>query len=131
MIFSHHPEQTLTPGTENPWNLHEEGQLAVDVAETPTEIIIRAAIAGVSEKDLDVHLTDDMISIRGTRHIESLPAQATLHYSECFWGSFSRTIILPCHIKTDESEASLKQGILTIRAPKARERVRLTINKGV
>lgn len=123
--------KTLRPEESQPWNLHEEGQLAVDVVETATEIIIRAAIAGVTEKDFDIHITDDMISIHGTRNIESLPPHATLHYSECFWGSFSRAIILPCHIKTDETEAVLKNGILTIRAPKARERVKLTVTKGL
>lgn len=116
---------------EYPWSLHEEGQLAVDVAETPADIIVRAAIAGITEKELDIHITDDMISIRGTRHGENLPAQATMHYSECFWGSFSRAIILPCRIKTDETEATLKNGILTIQAPKARERVKLTVAKGM
>ncbi len=116
---------------EQPWNLHEEGQLAVDVAETPTEMIIRAAIAGVTEKDLDIHITEDMISIHGTRQEECLPPHTTLHYSECFWGSFSRAIILPCHIKTDEAEAILKNGVLTIRAPKARERIKLNVTKAV
>lgn len=115
---------------EQPWNLHEEGQLAVDVAETATEVIIRAAIAGISEKDLDIHITNDMISIHGVRQIESLPPHATLHYAECFWGSFSRAIILPCHIKPDETEAVLKNGILTIHAPKTRERVKLNVTKG-
>lgn len=123
------PQKTKEQENEQPWNLHEEGQLAVDVAETATEIIIRAAIAGVTEKDLDIHITNDMISIHGTRNIESLPSHATLHYNECFWGSFSRAIILPCHIKTDETEAILKNGILTIRAPKARERIKLTVTK--
>lgn len=116
---------------ENPWNLHEEGQLAVDVAETPTEIIIHSAIAGTNEHDLDIHITDDMISIRGTRNRENLPPQTTMHYSECFWGVFSRTIILPCRIKTDETEAVLKNGILTIRAPKSRDRIKLTVAKGM
>lgn len=125
------PRSSSHEEDEQPWNLHEEGQLAVDVAETPTEIIVRAAIAGVTEKDLDIHITDDMISIHGTRQTESLPSQATLHYSECFWGSFSRAIILPCHIKTDETEATLKNGVLTIHAPKARERVKLTVTNGL
>lgn len=125
------PHKISEQESDHLWNLHEEGQLAVDVAETPTEIIVRAAIAGVTEKDLDIHITDDMISIHGTRQEENLPPQTTLHYSECFWGSFSRAIILPCHIKTDETEATLKNGVLTIHAPKARERVKLTVTKGL
>ncbi len=123
-----------TPSTplsqeESSWSLHEEGQLAVDVAETGTDIIIRAAIAGVHEQDLDIHITDDIVSIHGKRTLEALPKHTTMHYSECFWGSFSRTIILPCHVKPDESEATLVNGILTIRAPKTQERVKITINK--
>lgn len=130
MVFAH-THKIQKEAEEQPWNLHEEGQLAIDVAETPTEIIVRAAIAGITEKELDIHMTDDMISIHGTRQQEHLPPQATLHYSECFWGSFSRAIILPCRIKTDETEAILKNGVLTIRAPKTRERVKLTVTKGL
>lgn len=131
MLFTHSSPTQHAQASDNPWHLHEEGQLAIDVAETPLYIVVRAAIAGVTEKDLDIHLTNDMISIRGTRNAEHVHANAVLHYSECFWGSFSRTIILPCHIKPEEAEAHLKNGILTIRAPKTQERVKLTVKKGI
>ncbi len=104
-----------------------EGQLAVDVMETADAVIIRSAIAGVQEKDLDVSVNDDMVTIRGERHVEDMQDSATVHYAECFWGAFSRSIILPVKVKADEAEAELKNGILTITIPKAKERQRVPI----
>lgn len=129
MFFKSHAPTTRAEAEEFPWQAHEEGQLAVDVAETPSEIIIRAAIAGITEKELDIHVSDDMITIRGQRRVDPLPSNATLHYSECFWGAFSRSVILPCRIKTDEADAELKNGILVIRAPKTRESVKLRVKR--
>lgn len=107
----------------------EEGQLAIDVLETPQAIIIRSAIAGVREQDLDVHVNDDVVTIRGERHIDSVPTQATMHYEECFWGAFSRSIILPSKVRAEEAEATLKNGVLTITIPKAKEVTRLTVRR--
>ncbi len=108
---------------------NDEGQLAIDVMETPDKILIRTAIAGVREQDLDIHINEDMATIRGERHMEALPSHATIHYEECFWGAFSRSIILPCRVKADEAEASLKNGILTISIPKASDSVRLHVRR--
>lgn len=107
----------------------DEGQLAIDVVETPESILIRSAIAGVKEQDLDIHVNEDLVTIRGERHIDVLPMHATVHYEECFWGAFSRSIILPCRVKADEAEASLKNGILSISIPKARDSVRLHVRR--
>lgn len=104
-----------------------EGQLAVDCIETPREIIIRSAIAGVEESDLEIHVTEDLVTIRGERQLDPTPAQSTVHYSECFWGPFSRSIVLPCRVKTDEADAVLKNGILQITIPKAYGDVKLTV----
>lgn len=104
-----------------------EGQLAIDVIETPEKIIVRTAIAGVKETDLDIHVNEDMVTIRGERHIDPLPLNATTHFSECFWGAFSRTVILPSKVKADEADASMKNGILTITVPKAHHHVRVPI----
>jgi len=108
---------------------NDEGQLAIDVVETPDQIIIRSAIAGVKEQDLDIHVNEDMVTIRGERHIDVLPVRATVHYEECFWGAFSRSVILPCRVKADEAEAALKNGILTISIPKASDSVRLQVRR--
>ncbi|MEK7632355.1 MAG: Hsp20/alpha crystallin family protein [Patescibacteria group bacterium] len=104
-----------------------EGQLAVDVIETPDRVIIRSAIAGVSEDDLHITINEDMVTIRGERSIAKLPLNATVHYEECFWGAFSRSIILPCRITPDDADASLKNGILTITLNKARGDVHLPV----
>jgi HSP20 family protein len=104
-----------------------EGQLAVDVLETADKVIIRSAIAGVEEKDLDVSVNDDMVTIRGERQHEKVEDSATTHYEECFWGAFSRSIILPTRVKSDEADAALKNGILTITIPKAQKKNRIQV----
>ena len=97
----------------------EEGQLTVDIYQTPTEIVITAPIAGVDIDDLDISLSGDMISIKGERKMEPKTSDADYLYQECFWGKFSRTIILPCEVQPDKVKASLKKGILTVVLPKA------------
>ncbi|RMD51711.1 Hsp20/alpha crystallin family protein [Candidatus Parcubacteria bacterium] len=98
---------------------HQEGQLAVDVVETPDTIIIRSAIAGVKPQDLDIHITHDLITIRGERKTENKRHDETIHFQECFWGRFSRSIILPVNVRPEEADAVIKNGILTITIPKA------------
>jgi HSP20 family protein len=108
-----------------------EGQLAVDVIETPDRVMIRSAIAGVSENDLHITINEDMVTIRGERSIAPLPLDATIHYEECFWGAFSRSIILPCRITPDDADASLLNGILTITLNKTRGDIRIPVRKDV
>ncbi len=97
----------------------EEGQLTVDIYQTPSEIVIIAPIAGIDVDNLDISLSGDMISIRGERKMEPKESEVDYLYQECFWGKFSRTIILPCEVQADKVKASLKKGILTIKLPKA------------
>jgi HSP20 family protein len=97
----------------------QEGQLSVDVIETPEQIIIRSAIAGVKPEDLDVHVAGDLVTIRGERKGIQNIAQSTVHFQECFWGVFSRSIVLPTHVKADEADAVVKNGVLTLTIPKA------------
>jgi HSP20 family protein len=106
---------------------HTEGQLAVDVIETPDRVIIRSAIAGVSENDLHITINEDMVTIRGERTVAKLPLNATIHYEECFWGAFSRSVILPCRIKPDDADASLNNGILIMTLNKARGDIRVPV----
>lgn len=97
----------------------QEGQLTVDVFQDDENIIIQSTIAGVSPDDLDVSITNDMVTIRGERrqHFDTDPED--YFYQECYWGTFSRSIILPIEIDADRAEAKIKNGILTIRIPKA------------
>ncbi|HBU27735.1 TPA: hypothetical protein DEB00_01295 [Candidatus Uhrbacteria bacterium] len=103
---------------EQDWAEVVEGQLSVDIFETEDQIIIQSAIAGVSAKDLDLFVNADMVTIRGSRQRDSRTNTATMHYEECFWGAFSRTVVLPSHIRPAEAQAELKDGILTITLPK-------------
>ena len=96
-----------------------EGQLTIDVYQTDNDIVIKSTIAGVKPEDLDVSINNDMVSIRGERKNEEIVPDDNYYYQECYWGSFSRSVILPVDVISDKSEASMKNGILTIRLPKA------------
>ena len=96
----------------------EEGQLAVDMFQTPTEIIIKTMVAGVKPEDLDIAITRDMVTIRGKR-LESYESNDNdFFHKELYWGSFSRTIVLPAEVEIEEAEASEKHGLLTLILPK-------------
>ena len=95
-----------------------EGRLTIDVYETDKEIVIKSTVAGVDPSELDINITPDSISIRGERTQEENVSSDSYFYQECFWGSFSRSIILPTEIDPDKAKASLKKGVLTIRLPK-------------
>jgi len=96
----------------------EEGQLTVDVHQTPDEIIIKTMVAGVRPEDLDINITRDMVTIRGRRE-ESVEIQEIDYFhKELYWGSFSRTIMLPEEIEVEEAEAVERHGLLTIKLPK-------------
>jgi HSP20 family protein len=95
-----------------------EGQLTVDVYQTPDEIIVKALVAGVRPEELDVSITRDMITIKGKRENIREVEEENYFYKELYWGSFSRTILLPQEIDVDAAEASEKHGLLTLRLPK-------------
>jgi HSP20 family protein len=95
-----------------------EAQLTVDVFQTPGEIIIRALVAGVRPDDLDIEITRDMVTVRGKRVEQKDVEDDSFIYRELFWGTFSRTVVLPAEIDVDMAEAEQKHGLLTIRLPK-------------
>ncbi len=96
-----------------------EGQLTLDVYQTEGEIVIKSTIAGVKPEDLDVSINNDMVTIRGERKNEEEVTDDNYYYQECYWGGFSRSVILPVDVIPEKSEAAMKNGILTIRLPKA------------
>jgi len=97
-----------------------EGQLSVDVIESAHEILVRSAIAGVESEDLDIHVTSDTVTIRGTREHGCHTSESdTVHIQECYWGAFSRSVVLPAHVRPESADAVLKNGILTVRLKKA------------
>jgi HSP20 family protein len=96
----------------------EEGQLTVDVYQTPGEIIIKSMVAGVKPEDLDISITRDMVVIKGKRETERFVKDEDYMHQELYWGSFSRTVMLPAEVDVEESEAIEKHGLLVIRMPK-------------
>jgi len=103
-----------------------EGELAIDVYQTETELVIRSAIAGVKPENLDISVEGDIITIKGSR--EKPEEGGTYFTQECYWGPFSRKVILPAEIDPNRIEATMKEGILTIRMLKIeRERKRRII----
>ncbi|MCL5006602.1 MAG: Hsp20/alpha crystallin family protein [Patescibacteria group bacterium] len=98
----------------------EEGQLTVDVYETPSEFIVESTIAGVEPSDIDLDVSGESVTIRGERHKNHSVEEGNYLFQECFWGKFSRSIILPQEIDADRAESSLKNGVLTVRLPKLR-----------
>jgi HSP20 family protein len=94
-----------------------EGQLAIDVYQTDKYLVIQSAIAGIDPKNLDISFEREVITIRGRRD-KQFEEEGDYFTKECFWGPFSREVILPVEIDPDRAEATIKEGILTIRAPK-------------
>jgi HSP20 family protein len=101
-----------------------EGALTIDVYQTDNDIVIVSTIAGVTAKDLDVSITNDMVTISGTRKNSVKVKQENYFYQECYWGPFSRSVILPIDVDAEKSAAELKDGVLTITLPKS-EKVKI------
>jgi HSP20 family protein len=100
------------------WNEEGEGQLTVDVYNTPESIVVKTMVAGVRPEDLDISITRDMISIHGKREEERVVKREDYFVQELYWGSFSRTISLPEEVDVEEAEAIERHGLLIIKMPK-------------
>ena len=97
---------------ENEWLSDAEGSLAVDVYQTKDNVIIKAPIAGVSPDDIDVEVAEDVVTLRGERKDCKETDRQEYYVQECYWGSFSRSVILPSATIAEKAVASLKDGIL-------------------
>jgi HSP20 family protein len=97
------------------------GQLAVDVYETEEKLVVKARTAGVNKEDLDVSISDGILTISGTLSSGEDSDAINWHIQECYWGEFSRTLALPVAVKEDEVEAVLKDGVLTISFGKIKQ----------
>ena len=104
---------------EEPTEDDVPGQLAVDVYETDDELVIKARTAGVNKNDLDVSISEGILTISGTLTSGDEVAVKNWHMQECYWGEFSRSLHLP--VKEDEAKAALKDGILSISFPKLQQ----------
>lgn len=111
----------LTPilaAAKKPQKEDYDGQLTVDVYQTENDIVVQSTIAGVNQNDIDISVTNEMVTIKGKRIMSEKVKQSDYYYQELFWGSFSRSVILPEDVDADNTKASMKNGLLTVRLPK-------------
>jgi HSP20 family protein len=110
-----HVDDTAEPDEDFP------GQLAVDVYETEEKLVVKARTAGVNKEELDVSISDGILTISGTLSSGDDTDATNWHIQECYWGEFSRTLALPVAVREDEVEAVLKDGVLTIMFSKVKQ----------
>ena len=109
--------------TDDQWDEAEAvaGQLAVDVYETKEKLIVKGRVAGVNKSELDVSISDNTLTVRGTLSAGTEEGVENYFLQECYWGEFSRSIVLPVPVKEDEIEAVLKDGVLSISFSKVKQ----------
>ena len=116
---------------EDEWDNTDDfpGQLAVDVYETADKLVVKARTAGISKSDLDVSISDNILTISGVLSGGEDEHTTRWHIQECYWGEFSRTIALPVQVREDENsvKAELKDGVLTITFDKEKVEAPLKI----
>ena len=118
------PTDNAVPANDDNWDDSQEeflGQLAVDVYETDEKLVVKARTAGVNKEDLDVSISDGILTISGTLSSGDDTDATNWHIQECYWGEFSRTLALPVSVKEDEVDAVLKDGVLTISFNKIKQ----------
>lgn len=96
----------------------EEGQLSVDVYETDSSINVVSIIGGIKEEDVNISVDNNVLTITGTREKDEEQENRNYFVTECFWGSFSRSIILPAEVDVERVKATMKNGILKVDLPK-------------
>ena len=110
--------------SDDTWDENEEefpGQLAVDVYETAEKLVVKARTAGVNKEELDVSISDGILTISGTLSSGDETDATNWHIQECYWGEFSRTLALPVSVKEEEVEAVLKDGVLSVSFNKIKQ----------
>jgi len=113
-------ENLIDNNVEKSWINEEEseGELTVDVFETTNHIIVKTIVAGVRKENMEISLSRDMIVVKGKREMEEDVEDGDYFHKELYWGSFSRTILLPQEVDIDKAEATENNGLLTIKLPK-------------
>lgn len=106
---------------------YDEGQLSIDVFQTPDSLVVKSTIAGVKPGDIDISINNDMLTIRGRREIQEKISEENYLIKECYWGGFSRSIILPVEVEVEKVEAALDNGVLTVILPKAKSAKQFSI----
>ncbi|MEK7700647.1 MAG: Hsp20/alpha crystallin family protein [candidate division NC10 bacterium] len=91
----------------------------LDFSETKDAYLVKAEVPGVEQKDISVQLQDQMLTIKGEKHKEKEEKDEKHHRLERSWGAFTRTLALPMGVETEKVSATFKDGLLTIKLPKA------------
>ncbi len=117
-----------TAGKQKDWLDEPVGELTVDVYQTHEDVVIQSAIAGIEPEDLDISIEKDVVTIRGKREKQFEEKQENYFYQECFWGQFSRKIILPAEVNSSKAQATMKNGILCIRIPKTKRKKKTKVS---
>ena len=118
------PVDTTVEETE----AHEpEGQLAVDIIDTNDSLVVVATVAGASPEEISVYVHNDLLTIRGRRALPIVVGESAFIHRECFWGRFSRTIILPLDVRASGVRAVYKSGVLVVSLPKEKRESRVPI----
>ena len=120
--FAEDEEETTSDAPaaqQEDWLSEYEGQLTIDMYQTKDNVVIKSTIAGVKGDDIDVTIANDMVTIRGERKRDFEASSEDYFYQECYWGSFSRSVVLPVDVDIENVSADLKDGILTVILPKA------------
>ena len=116
--------QPSAPAVEEEWDDSQDdllGQLAVDVYETEEKLVVKARTSGVNKEDLDLSISDGILTISGNLNSGDDADATNWHIQECYWGEFNRTLALPVTVKEDEVEAVLKDGVLTVSFNKIKQ----------
>lgn len=119
----------LDQSEQNEWldSDYDEGQLSIDVYQTADKLVVKSTIAGVKPENIDISINNDMLTIRGKRLAQEEIAEENYLVKECYWGGFSRSVILPVEVEADKVEANLDNGVLTVILPKAKSAKQFSI----
>lgn len=125
--ISENKTQNPSPSKEKSW-IKKDGELAVDIYETENDIVIMAPVGGISRDEIEIITEKDMVIIKGNRERKECDEIKNFYSKECFFGPFSREIILPEETDPSRIKANLESGILIIKAPKIEREKRRKIN---
>ncbi|MGZ0657027.1 Hsp20/alpha crystallin family protein [Coraliomargarita sp. W4R72] len=104
---------------KNPLSDLSWDQFHIDVQEEEDALFVVAEIPGMSKEDLQVHLDGNWLTISGEKESQQEQKKGQMHYSECSYGAFSRTIPLPCGVNSDAVKAKYRHGVLKLKLPKS------------
>ena len=112
---------------EDLWGTYEMHSPRMDMIDRDNEILIQVELPGVDKKDLDVSVTDNILTVKGTSGFESKEEKDEYYHSEIKKGAFSRSLTLPANVDSTKINANLKNGLLELTIPKTAKTKRKSI----